>query len=48
MSRMSELNYEIMEMLEQDVTPYNIASILSIPVDWVYEVVETTQMEEAY
>ena len=36
MSRMSDLSLDIQNMLEDDVTPRNIARILEIPVSWVY------------
>ncbi|KAI9549464.1 hypothetical protein GHT06_001864 [Daphnia sinensis] len=40
MSKMSELEYEIIEMLEKEVHPVTISLIMGVPVDWVYEVSE--------
>ena len=45
MSKMSELDYEIKEMLEQDYVPATIARILEIPISWVYESIEMSQEE---
>ena len=38
MSRMSELHYDILELLEQGKSFYEVAEILEIPVSWVTEV----------
>ena len=38
MSRMSELHYDILELLEQGKSFYEVAAILEIPVEWVTEV----------
>ena len=45
MSKMSELDYEIKEMLDQDYVPATIARILEIPVSWVYESIEDFSTE---
>ena len=37
MSRMSELTFEIADMLEAGYLPVTIARNLEIPVSWVYE-----------
>jgi len=48
MSKMSELEYEILEMMEKDYSPFSISRILDIPIDWVYQVVgDVLEMEEA-
>ena len=38
MGRLSELHYEILELLEQGKSFYEVAAILEIPVSWVTEV----------
>jgi|LauGreDrversion4_2_1035121.scaffolds.fasta_scaffold5216589_1 hypothetical protein len=40
MSAMSNLSLEIEAMLEQDYRPITIATMLEIPVSWVYEVID--------
>lgn len=37
MSKMSNLSFEISDMLEAGYLPVTIARILEIPVTWVYE-----------
>ena len=39
MSKMAELEIEILDMLGNDESPAYIARVLDIPVTWVYEVV---------
>ena len=41
MSRMSDLQIEIQEMLENNVYPDTIAKLLGIPTSMVYDVMET-------
>lgn len=41
--KMAELDLEICEMLEQGYRPVTIASVLEVPVTWVYEVAESHQ-----
>lgn len=45
MSKMAELDLEINELLEEGYRPVTIASILNVPVTWVYEVAENHQEE---
>jgi hypothetical protein len=39
MSKMAELEIEILDMLSKDQSPVYIARVLDIPVTWVYECV---------
>ena len=41
MSRMSELSFDIKDMLEAGYLPVTIARNLEIPVTWVYETADT-------
>lgn len=43
---MSELDYAIIEMLEQEVHPVTISLIMGVPVDWVYEASENMPYDE--
>jgi hypothetical protein len=45
MSRMSELTFEISDMLEAGYLPVTIARNLEIPVSWVYETADTGSEE---
>ena len=38
MSRMSDIEIQIEELLDQGQTPFMIAQMLDIPVSWVYSV----------
>jgi len=40
MSRMADLDLEIREMLDEGLRPFSIASILNIPLEMVYDVVD--------
>jgi len=40
MSRMADLDLEIREMLDEGLRPTSIASILNIPLEMVYDVVD--------
>lgn len=42
MGKLSELHYEILDLLEQGKSFYEVAAILEIPVEWVTEVCEET------
>ena len=42
MSRMSDLEIQIEELLDQGRTPFMIAQMLDIPVSWVYSVEENS------
>ena len=41
---MSDINVEIMEMLDQDYSIKAVASILNIPVDWVFNAIEVCEL----
>lgn len=43
MSRMSELNLEIQDMLQDGVNPTKISKVLGIPLAWVYDTLESMQ-----
>lgn len=45
MSKISELSIDIQEMLEEGYRPVTIATVLNVPVTWVYDVVEMQQEE---
>lgn len=45
MSKMAELDMEITDMLDDGYRPVTIASILNVPVTWIYEVAEKQQEE---
>lgn len=48
MSRMSELHMEILEMLEQGDRPVKISTLLDVPIDIVYDVLEQEEQVENY
>jgi hypothetical protein len=41
MSKMSDLSFDIQDMLEAGYLPVTVAKILEIPVTWVYETANT-------
>ena len=41
MSKMSDLSFEISDMLEAGYLPVTVARILEIPISWVYETADT-------
>lgn len=41
---MSDINIEIMEMLDQGYSPKSVAIILNIPVDWVFNAIEECEL----
>ena len=43
MSKMSDLNIEIQEMLSYGVHPIKISKVLGIPLGWVYDTLESMQ-----
>jgi hypothetical protein len=45
MSKMSELAFEISDMLEAGYLPVTIARNLEIPVSWVYETVDIVDVD---
>ena len=42
MSRMSDIDMQIQELLDQGQTPFMIAQMLDVPVTWIYEVEENS------
>lgn len=48
MSVMSEIHQEIVEMLEKGDRPIKIATLLTIPVSMVYDVLEQLEASEDY
>ena len=48
MSKMSEIHREIVEMLEQGDRPIKIATLLNIPLNMVYDVLEQLEASEEY
>jgi hypothetical protein len=45
MSKMSELAFEISDMLEAGYLPVTVARNLEIPVSWVYETVDIVDVD---
>jgi hypothetical protein len=45
MSKMSELAFEISDMLEAGYLPVTVARRLEIPVSWVYETVDIVDVD---
>lgn len=45
---MSELEIDILEMLEQGTHPATISAVLEVPVTWVYEVSDSLQDKEDF
>ena len=45
---MSDLEIDIMEMLEKGTHPATISAVLEVPVTWVYEVSDSLQGKEVY
>ncbi len=41
MSKMAELDMEIRTMLDDGYRPVTIASVLNVPVTWIYEVTDS-------
>lgn len=48
MSRMSELHMEILEMLEKGDRPIKIATLMDVPVEIVYDILEQEDQLENY
>ena len=48
MSVMSEIHMEIVEMLEAGDRPIKIATLLNIPLNMVYDVLEDLEASEEY
>ena len=47
MSKMAELDMEIVDMLDEGYRPITIAGVLGVPVTWIYEVAEKQHIEES-
>ena len=47
MSKMADLSLEIQDMLELGSDPVTIATILEIPITWVYETSENMDVESS-
>jgi sugar-specific transcriptional regulator TrmB len=45
---MSEIEIDIMEMLERGTHPATISAVLEVPVTWVYEVSDSLQDREVF
>lgn len=45
MSKMSDLEIEIIQMLEAGRSPQYIARVLDVPVNWVYEAIHNHEDE---
>lgn len=48
MSKLSEIHMEIVDMLEQGDRPIKIATLLNIPLNMVYDVLEQLEASEEY
>ena len=48
MSKMAEIHRDILEMLEQGDRPIKIATLLNIPLNMVYDVLEQQEQTENY
>lgn len=48
MSKLSEIHMEIVDMLEQGDRPIKIATLLNIPLNMVYDVLEQMEASEEY
>jgi len=46
MSRMSELDIEVRELLEEGLKPAMVATLLNIPLELVYDFVEAIEQDE--
>ena len=45
---MSDLEIDIMEMLEKGTHPSTISAVLEVPVTWVYEVSDSVKNREVF
>lgn len=46
MSKMNDLHLTIAEYLEQGDNPYRVASVLNVPVEWVFEIEKEVRQVE--
>jgi hypothetical protein len=47
MSKMADLEIEILGMIEEGYRPVTIASMLGVPLTWVYEAAENAEEESS-
>lgn len=47
MSKLANLEIEILDMIEEGFRPVTIASMLGVPLTWVYEAAENAEEEES-
>ena len=45
---MSDLEIDIMEMLEKGTHPATISAVLEVPVTWIYDVSDSLRSREVY
>jgi hypothetical protein len=43
MSKMNDISMEVNEMLEAGYLPVTVASMLEIPINWIYETAEANE-----
>ena len=48
MSRMSDLDLEIRNMLDEGLRPFTIASLLKVPLQMVYDVIESETENDSH
>lgn len=48
MSRMADLDIEIREMLDEGLRPFTIASLLKVPLQMVYDVIESETENDSH
>ena len=48
MSRMNDLSLEIHQMLDEGFRPTTIACLLTVPVDWVYNIADTEKESDPW
>ena len=48
MSRMADLDLEIREMLDEGLRPFTIASLLKVPLQMVYDVIESETENDSH
>jgi hypothetical protein len=48
MSKMAELDLEIRDMLDEGLTPARISSLLEIPMQMVYDIIEAETADDSH
>ena len=48
MSRMADIDLEIREMLDEGLRPFTIASLLRVPLQMVYDVIDAEIADDSY